>query len=251
VDAQCPGLTHVGHEQLGADGAWVLCPAAVAPAGCVVYSFGVRDDPAFEKAMTSPSYRCEVHSFDPTVSIDAAAFSMATGGANFHELGVGGKKETVQGVGKVDTIGAIMKDLGHRTVDVVKMDVEGSEWAAIAAAARDGSLRNIKQILLETHLWNDKCRAYSLAYQIQTDTDPAFRAKHFDDPSRYDCSGPGQGLSTEDLGRFREAFRALRESGFEAVYVHENPYGNYVAVAGGQGRVHCCHELAFVRKTHS
>ena len=38
-----------------------------------------------------------------------------------------------------------------KIIDILKIDVEYSEWDAFEAMFRDGSLKNVKQILMETH----------------------------------------------------------------------------------------------------
>ena len=39
----------------------------------------------------------------------------------------------------------------QRTLDVLKMDVEGSEWDSLDTMLRDGSLNNVRQLLFEIH----------------------------------------------------------------------------------------------------
>ena len=43
------------------------------------------------------------------------------------------------------TLGSIKKLLGHegRTLDVLKLDIEGYEWAALAASLEDGTLKQV------------------------------------------------------------------------------------------------------------
>ena len=38
------------------------------------------------------------------------------------------------------------------TIDIVKMDIEGSEWPSLEAMFRENSLKNVKQLLFEVHL---------------------------------------------------------------------------------------------------
>ena len=58
---------------------------------------------------------------------------------------------------KLRKLNSISKEFNHdhRIVDILKIDVEGSEVLALEQALEDGFLRNnVKQILVEWHLWN-------------------------------------------------------------------------------------------------
>ena len=53
-------------------------------------------------------------------------------------------------------LSSIAKQLNHsnRTLDILKIDTEGSEILALEQALNDGYLqRNVKQVLIEWHLW--------------------------------------------------------------------------------------------------
>ena len=41
------------------------------------------------------------------------------------------------------------------TLDVLKFDIEFSEWSALAAMKREGCLRKIRQMVFEIHMWTD------------------------------------------------------------------------------------------------
>ena len=40
----------------------------------------------------------------------------------------------------------------QKTIDILKFDIEGSEWPALAEMFREQSLRNVKQLLFEIHV---------------------------------------------------------------------------------------------------
>eukprot|EP00613_Pedinella_sp_CCMP2098_P027271 CAMPEP_0171716382 /NCGR_PEP_ID=MMETSP0991-20121206/19425_1 /TAXON_ID=483369 /ORGANISM="non described non described, Strain CCMP2098" /LENGTH=475 /DNA_ID=CAMNT_0012307439 /DNA_START=962 /DNA_END=2389 /DNA_ORIENTATION=+ len=126
--------------------------------GCVVYSFGSAGEPSFELD-AHDTLGCEVHSFDPTLerstvdSLLRAASNGTTGTAKFtfhpwglkaaegggapaaaargnHRKGKGGgalKQES--GESSYKSLRWIMAELGHSFVDILKVDIEGSEWS--------------------------------------------------------------------------------------------------------------------------
>lgn len=101
---------------------------------CVVYSFGSSDDSCFESAMAD-YFDCEIHIFDPTSS------ELRDDRWTYHNYGLGGadlnvtrywswktqkQAECVHCVMK--SLDQIMNELGHHTVDILKVDIDGAEW---------------------------------------------------------------------------------------------------------------------------
>eukprot|EP00656_Telonema_subtile_P015898 TRINITY_DN18364_c0_g1_i2.p1 TRINITY_DN18364_c0_g1~~TRINITY_DN18364_c0_g1_i2.p1 ORF type:complete len:371 (+),score=95.62 TRINITY_DN18364_c0_g1_i2:175-1287(+) len=166
LDEVCPGLYdhHVCLDNFKG--------ALVAPhKPCVVYDFGIREQPEFGKMMAT-HFGCEVHAFDPSpISTQFYANSVELKGINnyhFHGVGAGGRdgdinlyeynwgqvsiiqdaswvnssacegtqcKLVYPGISQkafplqVKTIPTLMSELGHKWVDIMKVDVEGSEYA--------------------------------------------------------------------------------------------------------------------------
>ena len=97
---------------------------------CVMYSFGSRGDDSFETEMRKKVPHCEIHIFDPTV------LPQWGGKWNYHHVGLGGEDNDAWGghtgangfTMRVRTLKTIMKKLGHSFVDVLKFDIEGSEF---------------------------------------------------------------------------------------------------------------------------
>ena len=59
-------------------------------------------------------------------------------------------------------------DLLQTTSDVVKMDVEGSEWPALEAMFEENSLKNVKQLLFEVHLERQaNLHQFQLVYKLE------------------------------------------------------------------------------------
>ena len=55
------------------------------------------------------------------------------------------------------------------TIDVLKMDIEGSEWPSFAAMYRENSLKNVKQLVFEVHLREQaNVRQFELVRKLET-----------------------------------------------------------------------------------
>jgi len=150
----CPLLERIG--TLGDGGQW-MCGVSVVlqRPDCVVYSFGSNGNRVFEQAIleTTP---CRIYSFDPNHEFGKLFKDPRN---TFEplwlherpwkqpELAEGGKQA------KVDHLDNIMQRLGHARVDVLKMDIEGSEYEVLKKAfrhrPRDDPLA--LQIQLESH----------------------------------------------------------------------------------------------------
>jgi len=151
---------------------WALWPAAITPAS-TIYSFGVGDNVAWDLEMIR-RYGVSVHAFDPTpASIAWVKRQKLPRQFVFHDCGIsnfdgtldfypprkagnthysqeqrsGGKTAAVRG--RVNCLTTIMRRLGHRHIDVLKLDVEGSEFEAIPDILESGI--SVDQLLVEIH----------------------------------------------------------------------------------------------------
>jgi len=170
VEISCPT------ERYGTDyGGWIICPLGINEKS-VVYSLGVGDDISFDLALIA-KYNLQVHAFDPTPQV-AGLWSKKQLPENFvfHGHGIDNfngeadfqpilkkhedrischstlaKKGADSGSFKVrmKTLGDTMKELGHTRIDILKMDIEGSEWTVIPDII--ASRLEIYQILIEFH----------------------------------------------------------------------------------------------------
>ena len=156
------------------------------PPHCVVYSIGVGEDTSFDEAMIQKYSPCAVYAFDPSLNRKTGAdFGL---GPNFHYFNIGvGDKD----VGIVETEGGkwrwrddpdylpwskmklttMMAMFNHTRVDVLKMDVEGSEWRALDAWLREVSSPHprqivVKQLLLEAHFGQQQISRERDAYMV-------------------------------------------------------------------------------------
>ena len=144
-------------------------------ANSVVYSFGVGDNVAWDLELIR-RLGCTVHAFDPTpASIVWVARQALPPQFVFHDLGIsdfdgelpfypprkagsthfsqerrGGLFDRQEPVpGQVRRLATIMQSLGHSRLDVLKLDVEGSEFEAIPEIL--ASSIEIDQLLVEIH----------------------------------------------------------------------------------------------------
>lgn len=169
----------------------------------VVYSFGSRADDKFERAIKTAYPNAEVHIFDPTSQAGAGWDKLYT----FHKLGLGGvddPKGLKLGARSfpLKTMGTIMQDLGHKHVDILKMDIEGSEYAMLRQWGADGA-PNVGQLMIEMHGWTMnpmfsssaeqtsglKLNITSLHTAFKTLEDEGFRLYNADFASTSGCPG--------------------------------------------------------------
>jgi len=148
TDTVCKRKLRMG--KLG-DGGWEICDDVdVRPKRpCVVYSFGIANDFSFDDD-TALNYGCHVYSFDPSMDVETHNRSDLV---HFYKIGLSGRSET-RGNWQLYTFSDIRQMLGHQRtqIDVVKIDIENSEWTALKNMAATGELRRFKQMLLEFHL---------------------------------------------------------------------------------------------------
>ena len=137
-------------------GGWWICPQAIRP-GEIVYSFAVGGDLAFEKALTE-RHRARVFAFDPDpVTAERVESGAPLEGMRFFAMSVGGRDErravALPGGRSAETrvlrLPSHMRLLGHRRLDMIRLDVPGAE----ADVIRDlvGMDVDVQQILLAFH----------------------------------------------------------------------------------------------------
>jgi FkbM family methyltransferase len=140
----------------------------------IVYSFGIGEDISFDNA-TIDAHGAQVFAFDPTPkSINWIKTQLVSDKFNFLDFGidqvtgfvnfnlpkdpnnVSGSTLQHKNVDTLNSISVpmksfsdIIKQLGHTHIDVLKMDIEGSEYAVIESIL--SSPVKIDQILIEIH----------------------------------------------------------------------------------------------------
>ncbi|BFZ00525.1 hypothetical protein BsWGS_03564 [Bradybaena similaris] len=168
------------------DGGWEICddPDVRPRPPCIIYSFGINYDFSFDDD-ASNVYGCHVYSFDPSMKKfeDHVERSKLV---HFYKIGLSDSSTTTQDKWKMKTLADIRTMLGHDnvTIDVIKMDIEWSEWPAIPEMIRSGQLKSVRQLMVEYHLVGTS-RRYMLP-RLQT-------------------------------------IQAVERAGFKKYYVHKNP----------------------------
>ncbi|KAL3798643.1 hypothetical protein ACHAW5_008398 [Stephanodiscus triporus] len=166
--------------------------------GCLIYSVGSNNDIRFEKAVHTHMEGCEIHTFDPTLEPDDFI-----GGeyATFHPWGLGtdGGKEGIPMQGRANegirkSFKTVMKDLGHehRTIDILKIDCEGCEYAAMPPLFDliASEKVSVNQVLIELHKdQNDREGRAQRLYDFFLAADHAkFRITH-KEGNHWGCDG--------------------------------------------------------------
>ena len=162
------------HEKiyLGNDGArWCVCPDGLGPSS-VVYSVGVGEEISFDLELIRRFGVC-LHAFDPTPRAVAwLAKQSLPGNLFFHPHGVADfdghakflppanpthvshtlvERQTPWPAIEVPVrrLSSIMKELGHDRIDLLKMDIEGAEYAVLKDIL--ASAIPVHQLLVEFH----------------------------------------------------------------------------------------------------
>ena len=54
----------------------------------------------------------------------------------------------------------------QRVIDILKVDIEYTEWDAFEDALKSDALKNVKQIATELHVWTDHLKSYVRFHRI-------------------------------------------------------------------------------------
>jgi FkbM family methyltransferase len=159
--------------RLGSEyGGWDVSPRGLGP-DAVVYSAGIGTDISFDLALIE-AYGVTVHAFDPTpASIAWVKSQPLPQRYHWHEIGLASydgratffppddpqhishtmveRASTRSRAIEVDVrrVSTLMGELGHRAIDLLKMDIEGAEYSVLEDVLANGP--RIGQILVEFH----------------------------------------------------------------------------------------------------
>jgi FkbM family methyltransferase len=142
--------------------------------GGSVYSFGIGCDISFDEEIIART-GCEVYGFDPTpksaewihrhpglphgFTFEQSGIAESSGRRLLHlpegDENVSGSITTRLSGMSVEcdffSLGDIMKRLGHSTVDLIKLDVEGAEYGIVAGWLDGGAQLPVNQLWVEFH----------------------------------------------------------------------------------------------------
>jgi len=146
---------------MGDGGKWVCDPASIERAaaaagrGCVVYSVGSGARFSFEAAVHAALPGCAIHTFDHTIGDRRRGRATALPRyIHFHPWGLAA--EDVGGT-PLRGLASVRRELGHDaatggvSLELLKVDVEGSEFESLLPWLRTGALDGVRQLLLEVH----------------------------------------------------------------------------------------------------
>lgn len=130
---------------------------------CVVYSFGVSDESSFEAEILASTDNCQVYGYDFSVSQWGPEMrgNPAWGSRiHFKPYKLGGVDDSSVHP-EIHTLGGLMKMNGHTFVDILKIDIEGSEFDLLNSllnahfASGNNAPLPFGQLQIEIHLWNN------------------------------------------------------------------------------------------------
>lgn len=161
-------LQHLGSEYGG-----YFVDTLLLPAKPVIYSLGVGEDISFDLGLIESS-GCSVYAFDPTPKVRSWIESRCLP-EQFHFVPVGiadvdgeakfylppnaefvshsilnAKQYSNESISvPMMKLSTAMATLGHKRIDLLKMDIEGAEYCVLSDLVRDGI--DVRQIVVEFH----------------------------------------------------------------------------------------------------
>ena len=169
-----PNYNCISRERVGkiGDGGKWLCgvrSVLARKSPCVIYSIGSKGEISFEQGVQEKLPHCEIHIFDPTLTSEQKnVLNNLLYSSHFHDLGLGASDgelrirnrkhlwtQRTKSVYPVQTLGTIMASLGHSWIDVLKIDIEGGEWAVFEKLFEEVQIFPATQIQIELHFLGD------------------------------------------------------------------------------------------------
>lgn len=157
----CPWeIERVG--RLGDGGKWVCgmsrYEAMSKSRPCVIYSFGIQYESSFEEGFLERTH-CEIWGYDYSVSNFGEQLTDpgAKRRAHFTQAGISGKTDAAADP-PFYSIQDLMAMNGHTHIDVLKMDIEGAEFASMASLLKFFGREEVPvgQFMVEIHLEEGK-----------------------------------------------------------------------------------------------
>jgi len=167
VEYECAGKVSLGSKK---HWSWCICPEGITSSS-IVYSLGVGRNISFDVAMIE-KYQAQVYAFDPTPSsVEWVKSRTVPERFHFFDYGIASfdgtamlydnpkyssqsilhrpkGKETGLEV-QFRTLKTVMETLGHKKINVLKMDIEGAEYEVLDDVL--SSDIKVDQLLVEFH----------------------------------------------------------------------------------------------------
>ncbi len=168
-----PIETNCNNETFGNRGAeWTICVDLIEK-DSIIYSFGIGEDISFDLAIIE-KFNANIYAFDPTLkSIEWIKKQKPNKKFIVHQFGLSDfdgdakfylpenpnyvsstlinrkSSDNKYNIVKMHKLSSIMKQLKHSDIDILKMDIEGSEYDVIEDIIK--SEIKIKQLMIEFH----------------------------------------------------------------------------------------------------
>lgn len=150
------------YESIPAPESWKSSVPSTGQDGLVVYSFGINGDSSFEAELLERVPSARIWGFDFSVNGWGPQITSAVSSRTFFKkAGIGMKDEPDLAVnGPIYTLQSLMKANNHTYIDVLKIDVEGSEFKSLDAfmnyiaetwTQNGDAVLPIGQVMIEIH----------------------------------------------------------------------------------------------------
>lgn len=198
-------------QRLGSsnDGGWDVCFMGnyKLKTPCLSYSFGVNYIWEFDDTVAQ-TYGCVVRTFDPSMKNEPNELQRPSK-VFFYKIGLTKEDTTWPSGWTMMKMSSILKKFNEQdtVIDILKIDIEFSEWDSFESMFKEGILKKVKQLMFETH-----------TEELQ-----------------------GRTTTKENYVRFLRVWNGIYEAGFRQWKNNWNNFGRYESKNSWKQRT-CCFE---------